>query len=122
LNLNEKIVSIFNKKLMDFIKEIIEIYPNNKDFKSMRTQIRMVISSSENLPITNFKKHVTHKYKDNIISKDEDFFLNLDLTGTPFVSFNYLKDLWKNMSENTKNAMWKHIELLTKLSEKYKLN
>lgn len=113
------IITIFNKKLMDFVKEIIEIYPDNRDFKSMRSQLRLVISSSETLPIEKYKKYVSDVYADNIKTRNEDFFLKLDLTGTPFASFNYLKDMWKVTSDNTKNAMWKYVELLTALSNKY---
>lgn len=117
--INKKILIIFNKKLMEFIKEIIEIYPTNKDFKSMRSQLRIVMSSAETIPIEKFKKYVSLKYKTEIETRNEDFFLQLDLSGTPFASFNYLKDLWKNTSEGTKEAMWKYIELLKKLSDKY---
>lgn len=113
------IITVFNKKLMEFIKEIIEMYPDNKDFKSMRAQLRMIMSSSETLPIEKFKKYVAIQYRDNIDSRNEDFFLKLDLSGTPFASFNYLKNMWENTSDNTKNAMWKYIELLTKLCDKY---
>lgn len=116
---NQMIVNIFNKKLMEFIKEVIEMYPNNKDFKSMRTQLRMIMNNVETLPIEKFKKYVAVKYRKNIDEKNEKFFLELDLSGTPFESFNYLKDMWKTTSEKTKQAMWKYIELLTKLSDKY---
>lgn len=116
---NLLIVNIFNKKLMEFVKEIIDMYPDNKDFKSMRSQLRMIISTSETLPIEKFKIYVSQKYEDNINSRNENFFLKLDLTGTPFASFNYLKDMWVNTSSLTKDAMWKYVELLTKLSNKY---
>ena len=116
---NQMIVIVFNKKLMEFLKEIIEMYPMNKDFKSMRTQLRIIMNNLESVPIEKFKKYVTLKYKKYIIEKNEDFFLELNLSGTPFESFNYLKDMWKTTSEQTKNAMWKYINLLTKLSEKY---
>lgn len=116
---NSMIVTVFNKKLMEFVKEIIEMYPENKDFKSMRSQLRMIMSSAETFPIEKFKKYVAIKYRDNIDTRNEDFFLKLDLTGTPFASFNYLKDMWKNTSETTKEAMWKYVELLTKLCDKY---
>lgn len=116
---NQMIVNVFNKKLMEFVKEVVEMYPNNKDFKSMRSQLRMIMSSAEELPIQKFKKYVSIKYRENIDSRNEDFFLKLDLTGTPFASFNYLKDMWKNTSETTKEAMWKYVELLTKLCDRY---
>lgn len=115
----EMFVNVFNNKLMEFVKEIIEIHPDNKDFKSMRSQLRMIISSTPNLPIEKFKKYVSDIYRDNINDKNEDFFLKLNLTGTPFESFNYLKNMWEKTSNVTKNAIWDYIILLTKLSDKY---
>lgn len=112
-------MGVFNKKLMEFVKEVIEMYPDNKDFKSMRSQLRMIMSSAENLPIQKFKELVTIPYSKKIYEKDELFFLELDLSGTPFESFNYLKKMWKTTTPTTKEAMWKYVELLTKLSEKF---
>ena len=118
-NKKQMILTVFNKKLMEFVKEVIEMYPENKDFKSMRTQLRMIMNNVETLPIEKFKKYVAVKYRKYIDEKDEQFFLQLDLTGTPFEGFNYLKDMWKTTTPTTKNAMWKYVELLTKLSDKY---
>jgi hypothetical protein len=109
---NQMIMGVFNKKLMEFVKEVIEMYPDNKDFKSMRSQLRMIMSSAENLPIQKFKELVTIPYSKKIYEKE-------DLSGTPFESFNYLKKMWKTTTPTTKEAMWKYVELLTKLSEKF---
>ena len=115
----QMVITVFNKKLMEFVKEVIDMYPTNKDFKSMRTQLRMIMNNAETLPLENFKKYVAVKYRTYINERNEQFFLQLDLSGTPFESFNYLKDMWRTTTPTTKNAMWKYIELLTKLSDKY---
>jgi len=115
----QMILTVFNKKLMEFVKEVIDMYPTNKDFKAMRTQLRMVMNSAETLPIEKFKKYVAVKYRTYINERNEQFFLQLDLSGTPFESFNYLKDMWKTTTPTTKDAMWKYIELLTKLCDNY---
>lgn len=118
-NKNQMIVSVFNNKIMEFVKAVIEIYPDNKDFKSMRSQLRIIISTSESLAIEKFKELVTNKYNNEIESRNESFFLNLDLSGTPFEHFNYLKQIWLHTSENTQLAMWKYVDLLNKLANKY---
>jgi hypothetical protein len=117
-SINKKFIEVFNIKLMEFFKKIINIYPNNKDFKTMRAQLRMLVTNSPKSPSEYYIKYITNRYLNNILHKDEAFFINLDLTGTPFVSLNYLKDVWGSADVATKDAMWAYVLLLTKLSQK----
>jgi hypothetical protein len=116
--IKDKFTEVFNLKLMEFFKKIITMYPNNKDFKSMRAQLRLLVTNSPKSPSEYFNKYVTQRYLKYILEKDDTFFINLDLSGTPFASLNYLKNVWVTTDEKTKKAMWEYILLLTKLSEK----
>ena len=116
--IKEKITEVFNLKLMEFFKKIIAIYPNNKDFKSMRSQLRLLVTNSPKSPSEYFNLYVTQKYLNYILKRDDIFFINLDLSGTPFASLNYLKNVWVSTDDKTKNAMWEYVILLTKLSQK----
>ena len=113
-----KFIDVFNIKLMEFFKKIITMYPNNKDFKSMRSQLRLLVTNSPKSPSGYFNKYVTQRYLNYILEKDDTFFINLDLSGTPFASLNYLKNVWAATDEKTQTAMWDYVTLLTKLSEK----
>jgi len=113
-----KFIDVFNIKLMEFFKKIISMYPNNKDFKSMRAQLRLLVTNSPKSPSEYFNKYVTQKYLDFILTKNDSFFINLDLSGTPFASLNYLKNVWAATDKKTQNAMWEYVLLLTKLSQK----
>ena len=119
--MKEKFIEVFNLKLMEFFKKIISMFPNNKDFKSMRAQLRLLITNSPNSPSEYFYKHVNLKYSTFILERDDTFFINLDLSGTPFASLNYLKNVWAATDDKTKNAMWDYVILLTKLSQKVNL-
>ena len=103
---------------MEFFKKIITMYPNNKDFKSMRSQLRLLVTNSPKSPSEYFNLYVTQKYLNYILKRDDIFFINLDLSGTPFASLNYLKNVWVSTDDKTKNAMWEYVILLTKLSQK----
>jgi len=116
--IKEKITEVFNLKLMEFFKKIITMYPNNKDFKSMRSQLRLLVTNSPKSPSEYFNLYVTQKYLNYILKRDDIFFINLDLSGTPFASLNYLKNVWVSTDDKTKNAMWEYVILLTKLSQK----
>tara|TARA_B110001454_G_C12720344_1_gene434397 strand:- start:2250 stop:2645 length:396 start_codon:yes stop_codon:yes gene_type:complete len=116
--MKEKFINVFNLKLMEFFKKIIIMFPNNKDFKSMRAQSRLLVTNSPNSPSEYFYKHVNLKYSNYILEKNDTFFIDLDLSGTPFASLNYLKNVWTSTNDETKNAMWEYVILLTKLSQK----
>lgn len=112
------LIKRFNNLLFDFFKEIIEIYPNIKIFNSMRVQLRMGLMSNEKLAIEPFYNFLVKINKTEIISKNENFFLNFDLSNTSLADLNYLKNIWLNASNKTKNAIWKYLQVLTILSEK----
>ena len=57
-------------------------------------------------------------YKDKILNKDESFFLDQDYTQHGDVDLNIvhkLKKYVKDMSPNSKDVVWKYIDLLMKL-------
>jgi len=116
--MKDRFIEVFNIKLMEFFKKIITMYPNNKDFKSMRAQLRLLVTNSPKSPSEYFNKYVTQRYLQYILEKDDTFFIDLDLSGTPFASLNYLKNVWVTTDEKTKKAMWEYVILLTKLTEK----
>jgi hypothetical protein len=118
--MNKKFIDVFNIKIMEFFKKIIMLYPHNKDFKSMRAQLRMLVTNSPKSPSEFYSKYVVQKYLEHILNKDDTFFIDLDLSGTPFASLNYLKNVWGTADESTKTAMWAYVLLLTKLSQKIK--
>ena len=116
--MKDKFTEVFNIKLMEFFKKIITMFPNNKDFKAMRAQLRLLVTNSPKSPNEYYNKYVIQRYLDFILTKNESFFINLDLSGTPFASLNYLKNVWVSTDEKTQNAMWEYVILLTKLSQK----
>lgn len=113
------IAKTFNTQLMAFIKQVCEMYPQNKDLKLLRTQLRLVITSSKSMAIDNYKIHVVDVYGKEIFSKNDKFFLNLDLAGTPIAHLGQLKQIYVSATQNTKDNLWKYIMLLSKLAQKY---
>jgi hypothetical protein len=112
-------VAAFNKQLMNFFKDVINTYPENKTLKAVRAQLRLVLTQSEKIPIEAFYEHLVLKFKTQLDAKDDKFFLSFDLTGTPLEDLNSLKQLWLTATEKSRVAMWKYVVLLQKIAEKY---
>ena len=109
----------FNTQLINLFKELTKMYPTNKDFKLIKSQIMILAQTSTyEIPVQTFELNISC-YRDQIRTKNEDFFLKFDLTGTPLSDLNYLKEIWTTVDEATKNAMWRYFFILDKLSEKY---
>lgn len=116
---SRKILEIFNIQLMKFLTEICKMYPDNRKFISLKGQIRSSLLIDNKLSIRIFYKYIVKDYKEQVLKKDDDFFLNFDVSGSAFESLNYIKTIWRDSDENTKNAIYKFILLLTRLCSKY---
>ena len=46
----------------------------------------------------------------------------MNLKGTTIESFEYVKNVWKDASDENKKTIWKYFQVLNKLTEKYFIN
>jgi hypothetical protein len=81
--------------------------------------------------IRNFAIHVYNPYKDQIMKKDETFFLDSDISECEIDDVDgysgndikgivdILKKIWVNASDDTKDKLWMRIQILIKLCEKW---
>jgi hypothetical protein len=109
----------FNEKLFEFLGQVISMYPQQTELKSVRTQLRMGVMAKETLPIESFQKYLVQQFASKIEAKDEDFFLSFDVSGTALESLSFMKNMYKDATEGTKTALWQYVQLLTKISQRY---
>lgn len=114
-----KLVSMFNEKLSSMVNEVVQMYPSMNDFKVLKGKLSTALTLTPKLTIEIFGTHVL-KYEEQIMKKDEEFFLNLDFSGTAVEEFSHLRDVYTSSSAENKDCLWKYIILLTKVSKKYK--
>lgn len=114
------ILNAFNKQFTTFLKELSNILPNNKDLKLFKNMIHVPLMTNKKIIITHFSKYLL-QYKEKIHNKDEDFFMNLNLSIFPEKDKIMLfKDIWKNeINDSNKEQIWKYMFVLMKLCEKY---
>ena len=69
---------LFNNKLTEFLKELVQTFPNDPDFKLFQASVRVLRLADEKKPLELFNSGLTDEYKENIRNKNEAFFLNND--------------------------------------------
>jgi hypothetical protein len=123
---NKKWVNVFNEKFSEFIKDLIETFPDDKDFKLCKQSFTLLQMVDERKPVEMFQIYAM-KYKEKIMNKEESFFLKHDfkeeLSKSDDQNFSVelllkLKECWKNLEQKNKDVIWSYLELLYKVENK----
>jgi len=125
----KKYIFKFNIVVDGMIKHIVEKYKDSK-FSKIKILFDIFISNHSKEPINMFLKKVysNDKYRHNIIEENEDFFMNDTFDDVPdkdkddaFKYIFHFRDLWKQISEDTKIYIKKSMYVLVKICEEYLL-
>ena len=131
------IIKMFNKQIISLITELINYFNDNK-MKILKEKILIVNSANPSLIIRLFFENV-YKYKDIIMEKDETFFLEqinednisklynknkqlAEKNNINIIDVINLKDYWESLSSDDKDVIWKYLQVLIVLTEKWVLN
>lgn len=115
----------FNITFNEFIDDISNLFPEDNEFALYKTALKTAISIDKKLAYNTFNSKVTEKYSEQILSRDETFFLEHDysivLTKKEYSSvIDKIKTYWTSMNEDNKNIVWKYFKVLILLSKKIK--
>ena len=127
----------FNSKLEEFISELMATFPELSDLRALKTSFTFAKTMNIRLPQQMFKAHVADKFGAKIMSNDEGFFLDYDYRDVIATAQNalgddnaaippmggvdivgQLKSMWKDMSADNKDAVWRYLSVLIYLSGK----
>uniref|UniRef100_A0A6C0JAD6 Uncharacterized protein n=1 Tax=viral metagenome TaxID=1070528 RepID=A0A6C0JAD6_9ZZZZ len=129
-------VKMFNNQITSLITELINYFNDNK-MKILKEKILLVNSANPTLIIRLFFNNV-YKFKDNIMKKEEDFFLKqltqdkltdvyssnkelADNNNINIIDVINLKDYWTTLHNEDKETIWKYFQVLIILTEKWAL-
>jgi hypothetical protein len=130
---NQKFYNIFNTKIIEFLNDLIVLFPNDSDFKMYKTAINLVKLADNKKPLQYYKRFVTDEYKEHINNRNDKFFLEHDYSeiindnelnsevGASDISskiVNRLKGYWSSLSDDNKVIVWDYFTLFLKISEK----
>lgn len=116
------IYDVFNTKLVEFIDDVSHVYKNSKQIKA---GINLAIMMDRKFPIKTFHSQVVLKYGEQIKTRDEAFLLeedysksieNMPPNAASMDIVNDLKTIWKSLDDDSKNAIWAHMQGLCTLA------
>jgi len=116
-------LSLFVSQLNSLCSELSDMYPDDVDIKMAKTSIDTMKRMNPKVIFTTFYQFV-YPFKDQILNRNEDFFLNMDFTkvagseANSMMTVMNLKKYWSTMTDQTKECMWQYFGVLVKLCEK----
>ena len=120
------LTTAFNDNFKKLAHNIHLLIPENEKIEALKNVIHLGALAKPEEYIKNFYKHVTVPYKQQLDNKDDNFFLNLDLStiNIDLVKENldeakFLREKWYNFSKEEQSILWQYMTVLQKLSERY---
>ena len=116
----------FYKLLKSFLKELIQVFPDDQEIKIISTNINLSMIEKDNKIIVKFYKGLL-PLEDLVLSKNDDFFkINPDdywRTGShELMLFTKLIYYWNEVSGNNKSVIWDYMYLIYQSSKRFNLN
>ncbi len=119
------VLKAFNNHLLEFIEDVIRIFPNNLDIKTGKTFIEGVKRVNPKKIITYWRDNILALYEKEILEEDITFFVNKDYRndiGTESQTLKVLEDirvLVRGTTKENKEKAMKYLQNLTKLCKLY---
>jgi hypothetical protein len=115
------LIDAFFNQFLSFIGELKQMYPEDDDFPVFITTLSLMKSTNPMLVVNFVKTEIVDLYGEKIAVRDESFFMNQDYSARGDVNLNIvdkLKQYIQGMSAETKETVWKYIEIISKLCSK----
>jgi hypothetical protein len=125
------ILTVFNNHFIDFIEDIVRIFPNNVDLVTVKNFFILIRKTNPKLIITVFYTYVVLKYKTYIDKGNLDYFVEKDYqddltynnnSDKIIDAINRLREPIKLMDDNNKSNTIKYLQNLCKLSSSYNIS
>uniref|UniRef100_A0A6C0KDM9 Uncharacterized protein n=1 Tax=viral metagenome TaxID=1070528 RepID=A0A6C0KDM9_9ZZZZ len=121
---------LFATQLLEFMDDIILVFPNNLDIKTGRTFIIGLTKVSKKKLIGIWKSSVVDIYEEAIMNGNKEYFINKDYSqdlgeGGTDKMMDVIEDvrgLIRNTSEENKDKAIKYLQNLTKICKLYYAN
>jgi len=126
--MKRNILKAFNAHLLEFITDIIQVFPENKNLKVTKTALETWKRVNPKSIIDTWKICITDKYKNKIKDGNYDFFISKnyseDISGCEnesdiLTAIEEIRTPIREMSKANQKKSIKYIQNLTKLSELY---
>lgn len=119
-------INLFNQKAEEFCKDLVLTFPEVNEFKQLKSGLLLLKNVDEKKPREFFNNYVGVNFKQQIISKDESFFLtevqNHVQVGMENAQWQtviaLLRHLWATLNDDNKESIWKYFQVLVAINDK----
>jgi|UniRef100_A0A6C0JP48 hypothetical protein len=112
------LIDAFFNQFTSFLGELKQMYPEDEDFPVFITTLSLMKTANPLLVVNFVKTEIVEPFGAKIQARDESFFLGQDYTTRNDVNLDIvekIKQYIQGMSPETKETVWKYIEIITKL-------
>ncbi len=118
--------NLFNQKADEFCKDLVATFPDVKEFKQLKSGLLLLKNVDDRKPREFFNNYVGVNFKQQILSKDESFFLNevqnhvqVGLENSQWQTvIALLRHLWSTLDAENKESIWKYFQVLVAINDK----
>lgn len=117
-------LTAFNNQLDNFICFLEKLFPDKMNIKTYHNSISLLRRVNPRKIIDVFKVHVYDKYREQIMKKDANFFLENEFNDViegdseSMLEALSFKDMWKVSTTEVHDQIFRYFQLLCLLSEK----
>ena len=110
-----QILDKFHKCLVLFFDELIDMFPNEKEFIILRILVKDQIPSTQIMSYL----HNNEEIITSIQKRDDQFFLK-NILFSKFSKSEIFKNLWENnLDQENKDMIWKWVDAFMKMTKNY---
>jgi len=117
-------IACFNKKLEEFINDLITTFPEDDDFRTFKSSLVLLKNIDERKPQMVFHAWIP-TFKQQILDRNESFFLNNDYNDLRTADsditselISRLKHYWSQLDEANRDIVWKYLMVLVQIDDK----
>jgi hypothetical protein len=117
----------FNTTFIEFINDIIRIFPEDPDIQIYKAAIETAIALDPKFIITRFNETLVKDYGKELLERNDNFFINYNYTDIIAQNQGYnaiitkIKNAWVQMNNENKEVIWKYFKILILLATKFVL-
>lgn len=128
MNKSTIIMRTFNTNFMEFLDDIISIFPDKMEIQVAKTGFETIKQSNPTLIIRMWNSHIYQRYGDAVDNGDIDFFFNKDYSHDladsyqPNEIMRFIEEFrqpLREMNEVNREHSIKYIQILSKLASMY---
>ena len=120
------LLTTFNDVFISFITDVQNVFPEDADLLSAKGYLLMIRKANPKMIVKIWKKHISSKYKEQILSGDLEFFIEKDYVADIQNNENSkiiadcidrLREPIRTMTKENQQKSMQYIQNLTKLSD-----